>query len=264
MTDEDRLTRKPPGDATPRPVPLPIDDAGRPGGAGAKSLGAAVDSGRDRRCCAGGLRWRISHRPLDRGRAGARSFDDPAASEGPSLTMLRTPAPVWWSGEGCLRCGQRGASPATASGLSNETDSGDVRALKGDPVVGVELLAVCGSFPIGARPAYADFSDPTTSTLLDIAWDGVDTPPAALRPAAGLNRQPRADVDARWAQWDGPAGHTVSVEIDVKQGGVRLWSSVRHGPARASTPGRRRCRPTLRLSSRSGGRPRVATSPSSR
>jgi len=112
--------------------------------------------------------------------------------------------------------------------------TGTVRKLKGYRVVDVEPHAPrVWLVPDKRKTGLADYSEPTTATLLDIAGDGVDTPPAELYALRlDSDADPRADVDARWTAWDGPAGYTVSVEIDVNKGACA--STLRFGKAGSS------------------------------
>jgi len=150
------------------------------------------------------------------------------------LSALRTPASAWWSGDGAYAVVQGVGvdDRPVVSVWDRATD--DVRTLAGYRVVAVEPHAPrIWLVPDQRKTGMGEGSAPTTATLLDIAWDGVDAPPTELLSLRlDSDDDPRSDVDARWSAWDGPAGYTVSVEVDVNKGACA--SALRFGKTRSS------------------------------
>ena len=231
-----------------RPAPLPLDAAPR-GAAPAKGsarrlatlwIGLAVTVVVIVACGTAYLLARWAGEGLDSPGFG---LPDPLASTG-SLTDLLTPASAWWSGDGAYAVTQSVGTDDRPVVTVYEVATKSIRTLKGYRVVGVEPAAPrIWLVPDRRKTGLADYSEPTTATLLDIAWDGVDTPPSELY-LLKLDRDedPRSDTDARWAAWDGAAGYTVSVEIDVNKGacpaGLRfdkVHSSMNAWPAKVPT-----------------------------
>lgn len=203
-----------------RPAPLPLDAAPR---------GAAPARGSASRLATLWIgvavtvvllaAWASAYL-LARWAGGSAPAADETGAAGPSLSGLRTPASAWWSGNGAYAVVQSVGADDRPVVTVVEMATKDVRTLKGYRVVGVERAAPrIWLVPDTRKTGLADYSEPTTATLLDIAWDGVDAPPAELYMLRlDSTQDPRSDMDARWAAWDGPAGYTVSVEIDVNKG----------------------------------------------
>jgi hypothetical protein len=98
--------------------------------------------------------------------------------------------------------------------------AGTTRTLRGFRVTSVEPHAPRIWIVPDTRRVQVDPSrDLAEPRLIDIAGDGIDSPPAELYALRlGVDGEPRADVDARWTEWQGPGGYSVSVEIDVNKG----------------------------------------------
>lgn len=147
-------------------------------------------------------------------------FGSDGGAEAVALLDLQTPVSVWWSGNGEYAVAQALDTNDTPKVVIRDVKRGTTRTLKGYRVVGVEPHAprvwlVPDKRVLGTVMG----STETTPQLLDIAWDGTDSRPAELY-ALRLDSEgdPRSDVDARWTKWNGAAGFSASVEIDINKG----------------------------------------------
>lgn len=151
-------------------------------------------------------------------------FDSLAGSLDPleplPVGIAGPPASVWWSGEGRFVVLQEVTADNELEVVVRDMRTNLDRTLKGYRVVGVEPHAPrIWLVPDDRVLPAADESDVPTASVMDLAWDGIDSPPEELL-ALRLDQtaDPRSDVDARWTAWESPAGYAASVEIDVNTG----------------------------------------------
>jgi hypothetical protein len=136
-----------------------------------------------------------------------------------AILRLQTPASVWWTGSGeyavVQAVGKDGRLVATAWNRA----TGDVLTYPGYRVVGVEPHAPRFWVVPDSRVVPSGSHEGAVPHVIDIAGDGVDSPPEELYTVRlDQDAKPRSDVDARWHSWGGSAAYSVSVEIDVNKG----------------------------------------------
>lgn len=142
------------------------------------------------------------------------------SGEEKALMQLQTAGSVWWTGNGSHAVLQAVGEDGRPTVEVWERTTGKKRSLPHYRVVDVEPHAARIWVVPDSRPVplgvNLDTADPR---VIDIAGDGVDSLPPELYVAdLGENGEPRADVDARWSAWDGKAGYSASVEIDINKG----------------------------------------------
>ena len=133
---------------------------------------------------------------------------------------LQTPGSVWWVGKGShavlQAVGEDGLPLVVVwnARTGKQTRFAHYRVVDAEPhAPRIWVVPDTRPVPLGVN---ADSAAPHT---IDIAGDGIDSRPSELY-AVRLDEsaRPRADVDARWAGWEGASIYSASVEIDVNKG----------------------------------------------
>jgi hypothetical protein len=136
-----------------------------------------------------------------------------------ALSQLQTRASLWWAGDGRYAILQAVGKDEKPVVTAWDRTTGKLLTYPDYRVVGVEPHEARFWIVPDSRPLPYGTHGAVVPHVMDIAGDGVDSPPAELY-AVRLDEDatPRSDVDARWHTWSGSAAYSVSVEIDVNRG----------------------------------------------
>ena len=136
------------------------------------------------------------------------------------LMHLQTPGSVWWTGGGSHAVLQAVGEDGRPLIVVWNRASGKTRTYRHYRVVDVEPHAPRFWVVPDSRPVPLGVNrDTARPRILDIAGDGIDSRPDELYVVRlDEDGKTRSDVDARWAAWNGVAGYSASVEIDVNKG----------------------------------------------